>query len=204
MPVDHDRNLLFVHIPKTGGTTILTLLSLWNKERSPDFQKLFGDFGTVDLQHLTLSQTAQFLTPLEFSSYFKFAFIRNPWDRAVSAAQWRRRFREDGVRDLRDFVEWAERVNQRGPERASDVHALPQTAFLSDQDGGTVDAIGRFESFDADLRKILGDRVALPASLPHKLERPDRRSYRDFYTPDLQERIDRLYADDIRRFDYSF
>ena len=87
MPVDHDRKLLFIHIPKTGGTTILTLLGLWNKQRAPDFQKLFGDFGPVDLQHLTLAQTAQFLTPLEFASYFRFAFVRNPWDRAVSAAQ---------------------------------------------------------------------------------------------------------------------
>jgi hypothetical protein len=205
MPVDHDRKLLFIHIPKTGGTTILTLLGLWNKQRAPDFQKLFGDFGTVDLQHLTLAQTAQFLTPQEFASYFRFAFVRNPWDRAVSAAQWRTKFPEAGVRDLRDFVDWAERVNRRGAQYSSDTHALPQSEFLA-AGGGVpgISSIGRFETFADDLRNIFGSRLALPAQLPHKLRRPDARMYRDYYCGDLRERVARLYAEDAARFGYTF
>ena len=102
MPVDHHRKLLFIHIPKTGGTTISSLLGLRTKDRSASLQTLFGDFGSVALEHLTLSQTGQFLTAEEFSSYFKFAFVRNPWDRTVSSALWRTRLREDGIRDLQD------------------------------------------------------------------------------------------------------
>src|SRR5438477_12475659 len=99
MPVDHNRKLLFIHIPKTGGTTVLTLLGLWKKERSANLGTLFGDWGSFDLQHLTLFQAEQFLTCSEFASYFKFAFVRNPWDRAVSAAFWQTRFRDEGIRD---------------------------------------------------------------------------------------------------------
>jgi hypothetical protein len=105
VPVDHDQKLLFIHVPKTGGTTILTLLGLWKEERSPDLHTLFGDLGPLDLQHLTVAQARQFLTPAEFAAYFKFAFVRNPWDRAVSAALWRARFRDEGVRDLRDHLD---------------------------------------------------------------------------------------------------
>ncbi len=205
MPVDHDRRLIFIHIPKTGGTTILTLLGLWNKERSPDFQKLFGNFGNVDLQHLTHAQIADFLTPDEFHSYFKFAFVRNPWDRAVSAAQWRTNFRDEGIRDLDDFVEWAERVIREGPRAPADAHALPQSAFLTPPDGAaSVSSIGRFENFPSELRRILASVTELPASLPHKLPRADPRGYRDFYHGSLRDRVGRLYAEDAARFGYKF
>src|SRR5580698_2443457 len=163
MPVDHGRKLLFIHIPKTGGTTILTLLGLWKKERSPDFQTLFGDFGPLDLQHLTLFQAEQFLTPGEYASYFKFAFVRNPWDRAVSAALWQTRFADEGIRDLRDYIDWAERINGNGPRRPSDAHALPQFSFVTDAGGCPgIDFIGRFENYARDLGAILSRFMPVP------------------------------------------
>jgi len=62
MPVDHVRRLLFIHIPKTGGTTISTLLGLRKLERSPSLELLFGDFGAVALENLgSISQDPQFL-----------------------------------------------------------------------------------------------------------------------------------------------
>jgi len=205
MPVDHDRKLLFIHIPKTGGSTILTLLGLWKKERSPSLQTLFGDFGAVDLQHLTLSQAEQFLTDAEFASYFKFAFVRNPWDRAVSAALWRTRFRDEGIRDLRDFIDWAEGVNRRGTLGPKDVHALPQSSFVTGADGrADVACIGRFENYARDLEAILGRFLKVPHPLPHKLQHAARGHYRDYYHGDLQRRVGRLYARDVERFGYSF
>jgi hypothetical protein len=205
MPVDHDRQLLFIHIPKTGGTTLLSILGLWKSERSPSMQTLFGDFGSVDLQHLTLAQTRQFLTPIEFASYFKFAFVRNPWDRAVSNALWRTRFRDEGIRDLRDYVDWAERVNRNGPRHRSDVHALPQSAFVVDEYGCVgVSCIGRFENYARDLETIVGRFIKVPHPLPHKLQHLDRGHYRDYYSGGLEARIANLYAQDAERFGYWF
>jgi hypothetical protein len=205
MPVDHDRKLLFIHIPKTGGTTILTLLGLWKKERSASLHTLFGDFGSVDLQHLTLAQAEQFLTPTESASYLKFSFVRNPWDRAVSAAWWRTRFPDQGIRDLRDYVDWAERVNRRGRSHPWDVHALPQSSFV-ELEGGRVGVgrIGRFENFEHDLEMILGRVLRMPHPLPHKLQQPGRRHYRDYYRGDLALRVGRLFAKDVDRFGYTF
>ena len=205
MPVDHDRRLLFIHIPKTGGTTILTLLGLWKKERSPELRTLFGDFGSLDLQHLTLRQAEQFLTAAEFSSYFRFAFVRNPWDRAVSAALWRTRFPGEGVRDLRDYVDWAERVNRIGPRQPPDCHALPQCAFLDGADGrpGVLN-IGRFERYAEDVAAILGRFVPIPGPLPRKLPQLAREQYREYFHGDLETRVGRLYAEDARRFGYRF
>lgn len=205
MPVDHANRLLFVHIPKTGGTSVLTLLGLWAADRAPNFQTLFGDFGELDLQHMTLRQLRQFLTPAEYREYYKFSFVRNPWDRTVSSAFWHARFQEEGIRDLRDYVEFAERVNTQPDPRGHDVHALPQLAFLFNDAGQVgVDRIGRFENYEEDLRGILAPRIEINAPLPHKLRREDRRNYRDYYTGDLARRVKVLYLDDIVRFGYRF
>lgn len=205
MPVDHDRNVLFIHIPKTGGTSILTSLGLWQSQRSANLRTLFGDFGCVDLQHLTLSQAEQYLTPTEFAQYYKFAFVRNPWDRAVSAALWQTKFPEEGIRDLRDYIDWSERVNRIGARRASDAHALPQSAFVTTRNGSVgVDHIGRFEDFARDLQRILGRFLTLSHPLPHKLRHEGRRHYREYFGGDLQRRAAALYAEDAARFGYAF
>jgi hypothetical protein len=205
MPVDHDQKLIFIHVPKTGGTTILTLLGLWKEERSANLQTLFGDLGLLDLQHLTVSQVRQFLTPAEFASYFKFAFVRNPWDRTVSAALWRARFRDEAIRDLRDYVDWAERVNKGGLRSPSDAHALPQSSFVIDEDGQPgVTCIGRFETYAQDLQAILDRFLKIGHPLPRKLQSPDRQHYRSYYDGDLKRRVAALYAEDVARFGYSF
>jgi hypothetical protein len=205
MPVDHDQKLLFIHVPRTGGTTILTLLGLWKEERSANLQTLFGDLGQLDLQHLTVSQLRQFLTPVEFASYFKFAFVRNPWDRTVSAALWRARYRDEAIRDLRDYVDWAERVNKSGLRRPSDAHALPQSSFVIDEDGQVgVNCIGRFERYAENLEAILDRCSKVREPLPHKLQNSDRRHYRSYYDDDLKRRVAALYAEDVERFGYSF
>ncbi len=205
MPVDHERRLIFVHIPKTGGTTILNLLGLWQARRAANLHTLFGEFGPFDLQHLTLPQLRQFLTDSEMNLYRKFAFVRNPWDRAVSAALWQTRFAELGVRDLRDHVDWAERVTRRGVRRPSDAHAVPQSAFVVSCEGTIeVDYVGRFEAYRTDLAAILGGYLNLPGDLPHKLRQARRGHYRDYYQGDLAARIGRLYAEDVARFGYCF
>src|SRR5918997_811826 len=69
--VSHSRKLVFVHIQKTGGDTISRLLS----DSVPDIFRLNAKHGFAvdavkDLKH--------------WNEYFKFAFVRNPWDRLVS------------------------------------------------------------------------------------------------------------------------
>ena len=180
----------------------MTLLGLWKNDRSPDLRILFGDFGALHLQHLTLSQAEQFLTPVEFASYFRFAFVRNPWDSAVSAAHWRSRFPNEGIRDSGDYVSWAEEVTSRGTRRPSDAHALPQVSFLTSC--GEVASIGRFENYAQDLHAILGRFIKLPDPLPHQLQRSGHQHYREYFHGNLQERVARLYAEDAARFGYAF
>src|SRR5215213_1538704 len=71
MLVSYSSKVIFIHIQKTGGDTVSRLLS----ESVPDILHLNAKHGfAVDaVKHLD-----------DWNNYFKFAFVRNPWDRLVS------------------------------------------------------------------------------------------------------------------------
>lgn len=93
MPVFHDLKCIYVHIPKTGGTSIeaaLGILGDWNVEntlnmfgliKSPNLKE--KKFLSKFLQHLTAAQLRDVLGN-QFELYYRFTFVRNPWDRMVS------------------------------------------------------------------------------------------------------------------------
>src|ERR671921_2260700 len=69
--VSDSRKVVFVHIQKTGGLTVDRLLN----ERIPDLRRIVARHGFASLG----------MDELEgWDEYFKFAFVRNPWDRLVS------------------------------------------------------------------------------------------------------------------------
>ena len=71
MLVSHSHKLIFVHIQKTGGQTISRLL----KKNVPDISRFRRkhEFAVHAMEELE-----------GWNEYFKFAFVRNPWDRLVS------------------------------------------------------------------------------------------------------------------------
>lgn len=70
----HEPKLLFIHIPKTGGSSVEHLL-----HRCKWLARREGKVG----QHSTMSQAYKFMVgPPE--DYFKFTIIRDPWDRIIS------------------------------------------------------------------------------------------------------------------------
>jgi hypothetical protein len=83
--ISHKHRFIFIHIPKTAGTSIEEAL------RDESCQLLPGEWDYrraphAPLNHLTLQEVADcgILTPAQLKSYFKFCFVRNPWDRLVS------------------------------------------------------------------------------------------------------------------------
>ncbi len=71
MLVSDSRKLVFIHIQKTGGITVHKLL----REHIPDLH-------TILARHAFASRGMEELD--NWDEYFKFAFVRNPWDRLVS------------------------------------------------------------------------------------------------------------------------
>ena len=67
MYIDHNKKIVFIHIPRTGGSTIKDALGLYDKI----YKKGLHHLSAVDI-------------PDVCKDYFKFAFVRNHWDRFVS------------------------------------------------------------------------------------------------------------------------
>ncbi len=141
-----------------------------------------------------------------YKDYFKFAFVRNPWDRLVSG--WLDkivhknlfRFREEERQKLlalQSFVDFlAHRQNI-----FNNRHFCLQSSLI---DLNNIDFIGRMESFEEDLVSI-----CTRAGIPHhhiksKNVTKNRMDYRSYYSDELAETVSRLYRKDIQIFGYKF
>ena len=88
--ISHKHNFIFIHIPKTGGTSVEEVL--FEKEEFTERNLWMGmtnfrnRYQTDGLQHLASKHVLTEVGKETFFYYFKFTFVRNPWDKAIS--QW--------------------------------------------------------------------------------------------------------------------
>jgi hypothetical protein len=93
MPYYKENNLLFIHIPKTGGTSLEEYL----KQTTQQTLYSIGDFNnilfeqfqikTVSLQHLTYEEIYNYkdMLDIDFNDNLKIiTIVRNPYDKLIS------------------------------------------------------------------------------------------------------------------------
>ena len=204
------RKIIFIHIPKTGGTSIEDIIWGTNrKQRSPE-QLWMGIVGpgrnkyqTGGLQHLLAAQVRREVGADLFGACFKFAVVRNPWDKAVSQYVYMKQRRDlrrrIGINRFSSFKTYLSRLH-----RFDHVQWMPQWRFLLDENGEMLmDFIGRFEDFEADVRNALA-QVNIPCNtLPHE-KKGKRDHYARYYDQESREMVAHIYAKDIELFGYSF
>ena len=188
------HSALFIHIPKSAGRSVVR-----------------GLFDVKSVEHAPADWYQQ-LDPDKFERYFKFTFVRNPWDRAVSAYTYLCKGGSPASKEDQYWANFANRfdsfddfVSNWMSEENILRNALftPQVTFLKDTFGQVnMDFIGRFENLDADFNEV-AEKLQITAQLPH-LNQSRAEDYQTFYTPDSRDVIARLYAEDIAAFNYSF
>lgn len=140
--------------------------------------------------------------PKEWDQFFKFCFVRNPWDRAVSEFTWARAH-EKGV-SFEEFVERIVNPDRPDPEK---VRPVPADTWSMYTLGGkvAVDFVGRFESLEDDMRTIC-HRIGIPFESERfpALKRNPKTDYKDFYTGHETEMIRRFHEPEINQFSYRF
>lgn len=187
---------IFVHIPKCAGVSIC--------------HSLFGNLGAG---HYPLTTFQKVFSRKEYDDYFKFAFVRNPWDRLLSAYYFLKQggfnsadryWAEEHLGAYRDFAAfvrgWVTPDNVR-----SWVHFRPQTDYLQVPDGvAGMDFIGRFENLEADFEQVcnrLGIRRRLESTNADNRKKP---SYADYYDAETRELVADVYRQDVVQLGYSF
>lgn len=223
-----DYNCVFVHIPKTAGQSVeqffMDLLGLdWEHDREALLLQSNDDpaRGTEKLAHLSASEYVEcgYLPQQEFSAYFKFSFVRNPWSRILSEYRYRNYFHH---LSFRDFV-----LNKLPRPGWDDQyrHVMPQYDMLHDRQGNLlVDFVGRFESLQQDFDRVCERLGIVVSSLPHR-NRSDKKSrdlkrklrnflfmngenrfqnMAEFYDDETREAVTEYYRKDIDTFGYEF
>ena len=214
MIISPGRNYIFVHIPKTGGTSLA--LALEGRAMKEDIligdtpkarrrrRRLAGARAAGRLwKHSTLADIDGLVEPGFIERAFVFTLLRNPWDRLVSYYHWLRgqSFDHPAVHLARaaDFSAFLNAAQTQAALRANPYAAYVTTAAGTER----CDAFLRLEHFEADaaaLWRHLGFRLDLPRANASKR----RTDYRDYYSPADAALVGRLCAADIARFGYRF
>ncbi len=190
-PYDEYR-CLFIHVTKTAGTSVARSL-----------------FGYLPYHYTAVDYRVIYGEKL-FNEYFKFAFVRNPWDRLYSsyrylmAGGWNEQDQQwtqqhiAHYKDFNDFVKnWLTDENIQ-----KHVHFWPQSQFTCDHKGRLLlDYVGRFETLQTDFAYIC-QRLNIDATLK-SLNRNPGQQYQEVYDPEAHAVAARIYARDIALFDYD-
>ena len=200
------HKFIFAAIPKTGTHSVRQALRAHLGPQDLEQVGLFvqkkfpiPELARLQHGHLSLAQVQPYLRPEEFESFFKFAFVRNPFDRFVSYCAFMTRqsgqFETDPKAVMRHFI-----------DNPPSQHILfqPQHSFVTAADGGMLaDDVGRVENMQQSYDRIAA-RIGIPTAPLDKVNSSKRRNYRDYYDQPLIDGVARLYARDLEYFGYEF
>jgi chondroitin 4-sulfotransferase 11 len=218
MLISHEEpKFIFIHIQKTGGVSISNLLRRYSPTTTPG----------RGLRHISARRALKQVENPD--DYFKFAFVRNPWDRLVSwytMIDEARKGVADGTaepmtRRLIKKNNLFKYVLRCGPTFDEFVinctekqwmgngyysFTFNQLRYLTDKNGEVlVDYIGRFENLAQDISHVF-DMLGLEASqleIPHE-NRSAHSHYSEMYTPETREIVRKRFRRDIEFFGYEF
>ncbi len=209
MLLSHSHRFLFVHTIRAAGTAIAqTLEPYGHKPPQGRWNRALSKLGLVQdptriqlREHETALGAKKLLPPEVFDTYYKFAFVRNPWSWLVSV--WMRLKTTESHRhhaavaplDFPDYVDWEIERNQRH-----------QHLFVCDERHRViVDFVGRLESLERDFEQVCR-QITVPVRPLEKVggRKREHQDYRAYYDDGLREKVARHWARDVELFGYAF
>jgi len=136
----------------------------------------------------------------KFNAYFKFAFVRNPWNRLVSEYEFLLERPTHGrharVKKLDGFRQF---IQMQIPRK--DAY---QSNMMCDRKGKLLmDFVGKLENLQDDWKTVC-ERIGLPyEALPRK-NATQHRHFQDYYDEKSRQLVARHWAREIEMFGYTF
>lgn len=203
------KNILFIHIPKCAGVSVIESLkpqlSIERKGPHCKYRDLFSQEGGLSREN-----------------YFVFSFVRNPWERLVSSFYYFMRggraeidrFRRDTYLNkyqgdfrafVRDIDSWFLLKEPDSIYADGHIpHFRPQSEFLVNEKMTIeIDFLGRLENVRDDFSHLCRALGQTPFTLPVK-NKSRHKHYSAYYDSYCQDIVTEYYKTDIEVFDYSF
>jgi len=187
------EQFVFVHIPKCAGNSVI----------SDHFRVFSHDLRNENFVYFKDSLERK-------GAEFSFAFVRNPWDRLVSAYEYLKNGgicpldAEDYLNLFSKYENFKEMVLNWEEVFFDQIHFKSQSDWICDNDGNIiVDFVGKFENLQQDF-DIVCDRMQIPRKkLPHT-NKTNHKHYTEYYDDEIREIVAKKYARDIEYFGYKF
>ena len=199
--ISFQKHFLFVHIPKTAGNSIQSVLRDYSED---ELVALRGEQDGIERfglrnpkykikKHSTLAEYRLALGEKEFGDLYKFSCVRNPWDRAVSYY----------FTPTQKATEWDRKKFKKAILRLMPVADYLRLGEGSEDPFSNVNYIMRFENLADDFRAVCGALNISPGALP-RYNRSNRDHYSKYYNDELRELVRARFAPEIDRFGYTF
>ena len=214
MILSRGRRYIFIHIPKTGGTSLALAL----EARAMKDDILLGDTPKASKRrnkvkgvkaagrlwkHSTLADISGLASEEEINTFFTFTLVRNPWDRLVSYYHWLREQSFD-----HPVVARAKATSFEGflcdPGIQSSFMKNTAESYMRTLSGAEVcNAYIRLEHFDEDAQPLFG-HLGFRLTLEHTNQSDRTSDFRGYYTDETAGIVAKICAQDIEKFGYQF
>jgi len=206
-----NKNILFVHIPKTGGQSIAKFFYeelgyTWNPKNKNKEEFLFLTNydrhlpGPEVLVHMTAREYVDlgYVSEYNYNLFFKFSVVRNPYDKFLSAFKFNKVYEKYSIDEF---------VDNFPDDTLTDLyrHFAPQSFYIFDHDNNyLVDKILYFENLNEDFEKY----IKTPFNLKNNLSKVNKTKYKKknkiSLTKKAIEFINNYYEKDFLNLRYKF
>ncbi|MCS3697424.1 sulfotransferase family protein [Salinibacter ruber] len=201
MIISQENEFIFIHIQRTAGTSIEKCLC--NEMEVKNWQSFIGEPKEVALRepeeefeevynterrskfegmkHITARRMKNIVGENVWSSYYTFSFVRNPWDRILSAYLKRRKVSSNITKRLWPKSKFLFNLAVIVKYGLMSSKTKSQMDYITDERGNIiVDYVGRFESLQKDFEKVCS-KIGIDADLGTNNDSTDHSHYREYY-----------------------
>jgi hypothetical protein len=189
--ISHTHKFCFIHTPKTAGSSISFVLNKYAKQVHIPNSSRSAKGWQIPLHEYGMHNTVSNFIDKVPDGYFKFAFVRNPFDLLASG------FVDRHYVNFENFIKTSLGKDKRL------FHKWTQWEYLSVNDTIAVDFVGRYEHLATDWHYIC-ERIGIKDfNLPVK-NASDKHHYTEYYNDETREIVANRYAKDLEYWGYEF
>ncbi len=207
MLLSYSHRFIFIHIYKVAGTSMAKALERYAKVSV--FRILLNKIGVgvnpthhdwkTFPAHIKAKELRRILPADLYDTFYKFAFVRNPWDWQVSLYHYMLKNKShrqhrfiSAKKSFDEYIVW--RVNE---------DKVLQKDFVTDSEGTMiVDFVGRYENLSKDFLQVC-NVLNINASLPH-INKSSHINYQSYYNVETRRLVEENFSEDIELFGYTF